>query len=80
MPQWAAVRGREQQVLRARYRCSRFHVVDEGGGGAAGGPLRAPDGAAAAGAGYDVRYEEFDAGHVVPPHLVDEAVTWWLRC
>ncbi len=29
-------------------------------------------------AGYDVTYEEFDGGHVVPPHLVDQAFTWWL--
>jgi phospholipase/carboxylesterase len=31
-----------------------------------------------AGAGYDVRYEEFDGGHVVPPELVTAAVDWWL--
>ncbi|WP_146905678.1 alpha/beta hydrolase [Cellulomonas aerilata] len=30
------------------------------------------------GAGYDVRYEEFAGGHVVPPRLVDAAVDWWL--
>ena len=30
-------------------------------------------------AGYDVRYEEFDGGHVVPPHLVREAFAWWLE-
>ena len=29
-------------------------------------------------AGYDVRYVEFDAGHVVPPDLVSEAADWWL--
>ena len=29
-------------------------------------------------AGYDVRYEEFDGGHVVPPHLVDAGFRWWL--
>ena len=29
-------------------------------------------------AGYDVRYEEFAGGHVVPPDLVAEAVEWWL--
>ena len=30
------------------------------------------------GAGYDVRYEEFDGGHVVPAHLVSGSVDWWL--
>jgi phospholipase/carboxylesterase len=29
-------------------------------------------------AGYDVTYEEFAGGHVVPPGLVDEAFGWWL--
>ena len=29
-------------------------------------------------AGYPVRYEEFDGGHVVPPHLLTEAFRWWL--
>ena len=29
-------------------------------------------------AGYDVTYEEFAGGHVVPPHLVDAAFGWWL--
>ncbi len=29
-------------------------------------------------AGYDVRYEEFAGGHVVPPELVRAAVDWWL--
>ena len=28
------------------------------------------------GSGYDVTYEEFDGGHVVPPHLVAAAVAW----
>ncbi len=28
-------------------------------------------------AGYDVRYEEFDGGHVVPADLVTAAVDWW---
>jgi predicted esterase len=28
--------------------------------------------------GYDVTYEEFDGGHVVPPDLVTAAVTTWL--
>ena len=28
--------------------------------------------------GYDVTYEEFDGGHVVPPHLVGAAFGWWL--
>lgn len=29
-------------------------------------------------AGYDVRYEEFAGGHVVPPEWVTEALDWWL--
>jgi phospholipase/carboxylesterase len=29
-------------------------------------------------AGYDVTYEEFDGGHVVPPELVDAALGRWL--
>jgi phospholipase/carboxylesterase len=29
-------------------------------------------------AGYDVTYEEFDGGHVVPPGLVPGALDWWL--
>lgn len=29
-------------------------------------------------AGYDVTYEEFAGGHVVPPHLVAAAFGWWL--
>ena len=29
-------------------------------------------------AGYDLAYEEFDGGHVVPPHLLDAALRWWL--
>ena len=29
-------------------------------------------------AGYDVRYEEFEGGHVVPPELVGSALEWWL--
>jgi phospholipase/carboxylesterase len=28
--------------------------------------------------GYDVTYEEFDDGHVMPPHLVEAALDWWL--
>ena len=28
-------------------------------------------------AGYDVTYEEFDGGHVVPPALVTAALDWW---
>ena len=28
--------------------------------------------------GYDVTYEEFDGGHVVPPDLVTAALTTWL--
>jgi len=28
------------------------------------------------GAGYDVTYEEFDGGHVVPPELARQAVVW----
>jgi phospholipase/carboxylesterase len=28
------------------------------------------------GAGYDVTYEEFDGGHVVPPELARQAVLW----
>jgi predicted esterase len=28
--------------------------------------------------GYDVRYEEFAGGHVVPPELVRAAAGWWL--
>ncbi|MGY1620463.1 alpha/beta hydrolase [Geodermatophilus sp. SYSU D00691] len=27
--------------------------------------------------GYDVTYEEFDGGHVVPPDLVRRALAWW---
>jgi phospholipase/carboxylesterase len=30
------------------------------------------------GAGYEVHYEEFAGGHVVPPALVDQALGWWL--
>lgn len=29
-------------------------------------------------AGYDVRYREFDGGHVVPPEIACEAVGWFL--
>ena len=29
-------------------------------------------------AGYDVRYEEFEGGHVVPQPCVEAALTWWL--
>ena len=32
----------------------------------------------ARGEGYDVRYEEFDGAHTVPPQLAAEAVTWFL--
>lgn len=28
---------------------------------------------------YDVTFEEFDGGHVVPPQLADAAFDWWLR-
>jgi phospholipase/carboxylesterase len=28
------------------------------------------------GAGYDVTYDEFDGGHVVPPELARRAVAW----
>ncbi|MBE2317611.1 hypothetical protein DVA67_016635 [Solirubrobacter sp. CPCC 204708] len=31
------------------------------------------------GADYDVRYEEFDGGHVVPPALADAAFAWLAR-
>jgi phospholipase/carboxylesterase len=30
------------------------------------------------GAGYEVRYHEFDGGHTVPPPVADEGVAWWL--
>jgi phospholipase/carboxylesterase len=30
------------------------------------------------GAGYAVRYEEFDGGHVVRPGDVADALAWWL--
>jgi phospholipase/carboxylesterase len=30
------------------------------------------------GAGYDLVYEEFDGGHVVPPRLLDAALDHWL--
>ena len=29
-------------------------------------------------AGYDVRFDEFDGGHTVPPPVSDDAVRWWL--
>lgn len=29
-------------------------------------------------AGYDVRYQEFEGGHVVPPYLAREAVDWFI--
>jgi phospholipase/carboxylesterase len=29
-------------------------------------------------AGYDVRFDEFDGGHTVPPAVSDAAVAWWL--
>ena len=28
--------------------------------------------------GYDVTYQEFDGGHVVPPHLLVASLRWWL--
>ena len=28
--------------------------------------------------GYDVAYEEFDGGHVVPTHLLTASLRWWL--
>ncbi|HEX6418998.1 MAG TPA: hypothetical protein VFZ77_10900 [Acidimicrobiales bacterium] len=28
--------------------------------------------------GYDVRFDEFDGGHTVPPPVADAAVRWWL--
>jgi phospholipase/carboxylesterase len=31
------------------------------------------------GAGYEVRFHEFDGGHTVPPPIADEAVGWWLE-
>jgi phospholipase/carboxylesterase len=31
------------------------------------------------GAGYEVRFHEFDGGHTVPPTVADEAVRWWLE-
>jgi phospholipase/carboxylesterase len=30
-------------------------------------------------AGYDVRFDEFDGGHTVPPPVSDEALRWWLN-
>ncbi len=30
------------------------------------------------GAGYAVRYREFDGGHVIPPDLAEDAVLWFL--
>jgi phospholipase/carboxylesterase len=29
-------------------------------------------------AGYDVRFDEFEGGHTVPPPVSDGAVRWWL--
>lgn len=29
-------------------------------------------------AGYEVRFDEFDGGHTVPPQVSDAAVRWWL--
>lgn len=29
-------------------------------------------------AGYDVRFDEFDGGHTVPPQVSDAALRWWL--
>ena len=31
-------------------------------------------------AGYDVRYQEFDGPHTVPPEVAREAVDWFLGC
>ena len=28
--------------------------------------------------GYDVQYREFDGGHIVPPVIAREAVSWFL--
>jgi phospholipase/carboxylesterase len=30
-------------------------------------------------AGYDVRFDEFDGGHTVPPPVADAALRWWLE-
>jgi phospholipase/carboxylesterase len=30
------------------------------------------------GAGYDVRFDEFEGGHTVPPPVADAAFRWWL--
>ena len=30
-------------------------------------------------AGYDVTYQEFDGPHTVPPHIVEEAMSWFLE-
>lgn len=32
----------------------------------------------ARGEGYDVRYEEFDGAHTVPPQLAADAMAWFL--
>jgi phospholipase/carboxylesterase len=29
-------------------------------------------------AGYEVRFDEFDGGHTVPPPVADRALAWWL--
>ncbi|HEY8546620.1 MAG TPA: hypothetical protein VIL36_16285 [Acidimicrobiales bacterium] len=29
-------------------------------------------------AGYEVRFDEFDGGHTVPPPVADQAFRWWL--
>jgi phospholipase/carboxylesterase len=29
-------------------------------------------------AGYEVRFDEFDGGHTVPPHVSDQGIRWWL--
>jgi predicted esterase len=30
-------------------------------------------------AGYDVRYQEFEGGHTVPPEIAKEAITWFVE-
>ncbi|MDO4264369.1 MAG: hypothetical protein Q4C67_09230 [Deinococcus sp.] len=30
------------------------------------------------GAGYNLHYVEFEAGHTVPPEVQREALAWWL--
>jgi len=29
-------------------------------------------------AGYEVRFDEFEGGHTVPPQVSDHGVRWWL--